>query len=266
MYFSVHGINLILEMYDGNQNWTRLLGSYPPLRSRHLVRKGVLLVLANRGVCYGLAAELGAAALGSRGDSGSFCMLGEKVRGLTALTLCGLQSLASHLTKRGRGVYLGPAQVWIEASKMARTSISLLLLLTALSALAEDSLRAFTAAESRKYWLPKSNSAQSRPNTHKEFSGDRGCVVMGMVIEPDGTTSNHQGIFAFPDDSFVDYVIRHWKRTEFEPTPENENREPIYVVYSMLLAQTRDEELRRKLSAVCDKGEKAYWDRLLAEG
>jgi len=118
----------------------------------------------------------------------------------------------------------------------------------------DDSVLVVTSDQVETYWSPVKKVAPVYPMKLIR-NGEQGCVAVGYIIEPDGTTSNHRIIASFPSNNFDKVSIEAAKQFLYEPSKQNKNREAIFTTNSFTFQINRnkkhDKKIREKLDGIC---------------
>ncbi|MCF6226824.1 MAG: energy transducer TonB [Xanthomonadales bacterium] len=109
--------------------------------------------------------------------------------------------------------------------------------------------------QSNDYWLSVKKVAPIYPS-RASIKGKMGCATVLYSIEPDGTTSNHRVVVAYPKWLFDRSSIQAAKQFLYEPSEENIAREAVYTsntfTYQLLGDNTKsNDEKRENLSDKC---------------
>ena len=127
----------------------------------------------------------------------------------------------------------------------------------------DEYIRVVNFTDTQNYWLIDRLPAPRRA-TMKEKNADTnpGCVSVSFIIEPDGTTSSHEAVASFPSNVDDKRIIHMLKRARFNPSEQNEKREPIFTVMIINMSpivringvQNEDSaELSRKVGDICKR-------------
>lgn len=123
-------------------------------------------------------------------------------------------------------------------------------------AIASDSVIFVASDDLDTYWLVEENVAPVYP-TKALRSGEQGCVTVGFIIEPDGTTSNHRALASAPSRIFEKSAINAAKQFLYKPSETNSAGQAVYTTSAFTFQITKSEELDenriKKLAAVCDE-------------
>ncbi|MEM1412233.1 MAG: energy transducer TonB [Pseudomonadota bacterium] len=100
-----------------------------------------------------------------------------------------------------------------------------------------------------------------------EAEEDGGCVVIGFIIEADGSTSSHQPVFAWPNDRLVDDAVRAVAQATFKPTRQNKERLPVYTTHTLMTTEQlagRPDLTTLNMLVVdhCNKRTRQHWEEL----
>ncbi len=119
---------------------------------------------------------------------------------------------------------------------------------------AEDSILFVTSDQVETYWVSVKEVAPIYP-VKLLRKGEQGCVAVGYIIEPDGTTSNHRVVASYPSESFYRPSIKAAKQFLYEPTVVNKDREAIFTTknFTFQISKNKkyDKKLRAQLGALC---------------
>jgi TonB family protein len=117
-----------------------------------------------------------------------------------------------------------------------------------------ESILFVTSDQLDSYWIAEKKVAPVYP-TKSLRNHEEGCVAVGFIIEPDGTTSNHQTVIAFPSSNFNKSAIRAAKQFVYKPSEQNSVREVVFTTNSFTFQITSsrkfDEQKQKKLADVC---------------
>lgn len=106
------------------------------------------------------------------------------------------------------------------------------------------------------YWLSVKKVAPNYPS-RASIRSKMGCATVLFIIEPDGITSNHRVVVAYPKRLFDRSSIQAAKQFLYEPTEKNVARVAAYAINTFtyeLLNDNRkanDDEKRENLSDKC---------------
>lgn len=106
-----------------------------------------------------------------------------------------------------------------------------------------------------EYWVCENKIAPRYPQ--KSLSkGEEGCVVVGFVIEPDGTTSSHRAVVS-SEKSFNSPAIRAAKKFTYIPSDKNTERVQVYTTNVFIFHFSRgkkgNEQMLEALSDRCNE-------------
>lgn len=112
----------------------------------------------------------------------------------------------------------------------------------------------------KDYWVIEKKVAPEYPERALS-TGKAGCVAVGYIIQPDGSTSNHEALAHYPSKIFDKSGIKAAKRFTYTPSDQNPERIPVYTInsftYTMSTGKKTDLGIHDKLDKVCtDAGRK----------
>ena len=118
----------------------------------------------------------------------------------------------------------------------------------------EDSVLFLPSDQVETFWVSVKKVAPVYPKKALR-KGEQGCVVVGYIIEPDGTTSNHRVVGSYPSDNFYQSSIDAAKQFLYEPTEENTKRETVFTTntftFQISNSAKPDKESQTQLAALC---------------
>lgn len=105
------------------------------------------------------------------------------------------------------------------------------------------------------YWIAEKKVAPVYPERSLR-KGEEGCVVVGYVIESDGTTSSHRAIVS-STSHFQPSAIRAAKQFIYSPSDKNLEREPVFTTntftYQMSRSKKGNERVQKALMDRCNE-------------
>lgn len=95
---------------------------------------------------------------------------------------------------------------------------------------------------------------------------EQGCVTVGYMIEPDGSTSTHRVLAAFPSKIFDASAIKAAKKFKYSPAEGNVDKIPIFVTNTFTFQiglgdEKSNMEVRAALSDVCQSAANKLFNR-----
>jgi TonB family protein len=104
------------------------------------------------------------------------------------------------------------------------------------------------------YWIVEKQVAPEYPGNSLR-KGEEGCVTVGFIIEPDGTTSNHRAVVAFPSNDFNKSGIEAARQFVYKPSEQNPSREAVFTsdtfTFQIQKSTEADEQKRETLASIC---------------
>lgn len=104
-----------------------------------------------------------------------------------------------------------------------------------------------------EYWLVEKKVAPVYPSRALQ-RGLSGCVTVGYVIEPDGSTGQHKVLVSLPSKIFERSAIVAAKKFRYLPAESNLQQQPIFTIntFTYQLSDSRSETRDRdELVALC---------------
>ena len=118
----------------------------------------------------------------------------------------------------------------------------------------DETVLAVASDQVETYWVPIKKVAPVYPMKSIR-NGEQGCVAVGYIIEPDGTTSNHRAVASFPSNNFDRASVDAAKQFLYEPAETNKDRAAIFTTNSFTFNINRnkkhDEKMQKELDALC---------------
>ena len=142
-----------------------------------------------------------------------------------------------------------------------RTTTNCLIILCSLVSIAalaqeSESIVVVTQHDLTGYWTATKEQKPHYPRMAFN-NGKQGCAVIGFVIDSDGTTSNHQVLFSYPDATFNRAAINAYKEWKFEPASLNEKRDAVFTsmtaTFTWIDKEQDQPEVRQNMTTLCDE-------------
>ncbi|MEE4217837.1 MAG: energy transducer TonB [Xanthomonadales bacterium] len=104
------------------------------------------------------------------------------------------------------------------------------------------------------YWTIEKKVAPHYPKRALQ-KGEQGCATVSYVIEPDGTTSNHN-VVVFTSDFFKAPSVSAAEDFLYKPSEENVDKVSVITIntftYQISNGPSADEEVRQKIKGFCE--------------
>jgi len=104
------------------------------------------------------------------------------------------------------------------------------------------------------YWVIEKKVAPNYPDRALR-KGEQGCATVSFVIEPDGTTSNHN-VLIFSSELFKDPSVSAAEDFLYLPSEENVDKVSVITIntftYEISNSSRPDEEKRQALHDACE--------------
>ncbi len=135
----------------------------------------------------------------------------------------------------------------------------------------DDFIEIVEAKDHTNYWVAKKLPGPKRKSKQARESNG-GCVSVAMIINADGNTSNLRVVGSFPDTALDEVAIDIFRRAHFKPAKSNEEREPIFTVFTWNAVPTvkingrvksDNDELAKKVSDICHRQVDNYWAQII---
>lgn len=105
------------------------------------------------------------------------------------------------------------------------------------------------------YWVAEKKVAPVYPAKSLR-NEEEGCVAVGYVIEPDGSTSSHRAVVSFPSANFNESAIKAAQEFSYQPSQQNTMKIPVFTTttftYQISKSQKLDPGRREQLEEICE--------------
>lgn len=126
-----------------------------------------------------------------------------------------------------------------------------------------DSILVVTSDQLDSYWTTEKKVAPNYPRQSLS-KGEQGCVAVGFIIEPDGTTSSHHAVASFPSSNFDKSGIEAAKQFLYKPSDQNISKEAVFTTntftYEITTGRKRKDSPYETVGAACTKAAKKKLD------
>lgn len=135
----------------------------------------------------------------------------------------------------------------------------------------DEYIEVIEAKDHLEYWVAKKlPNPKLKSNQARESNG--GCVSVAMIIDTNGNTSNLKLVGSFPDNALDEAAIDMFSRAHFEPAKSNQDRKPIFTVFTWNAVpsvsinnrkKNDNDELAKKVSEICHRKVDDYLAQLI---
>jgi TonB family protein len=105
-----------------------------------------------------------------------------------------------------------------------------------------------------EFWVVEKKVAPEYPSRALERNIG-GCVAVGFVIQPDGSTGDHEVLAHYPSKIFDKSAIRAAKKFTYKPSDQNPDKVSVYTLnsftYEVTSGRKFNPETQKQLSKAC---------------